>query len=48
MRVQYVHFSEPEKEKVCDSVELNRRDTQFRRTFFTGPEDPMKPQEECQ
>ena len=46
MKIKYVHFSEPEKEKVCNSVKLNERDTFFRRAFFTGPEDPLKPQEE--
>lgn len=46
MKIKYVHFSEPEREKMCDSVELNRKDTFFRRSFFTGPEDSMKPQDE--
>lgn len=36
MKIKYVHCSEPEKEKVCDSVKLNERDTFFRRSFFYG------------
>lgn len=46
MKIKYVHFSDPETERTCDSVRLNEMDTFFRRSFFTGPEDPMKPQEE--
>lgn len=45
MKIKYIHFTEPEKEKVCDSVALNERDTNFRRAFFSGPWDPMRPQE---
>ena len=46
MKIKYIHSSEPEREKMCDSVELNKRDTYFRRSFFTNPDDPLKPQDE--
>lgn len=46
MKIKYIHSSEPEREKICDSVALNKRDTYFRRSFFTNTDDPLKPQDE--
>lgn len=45
MKIKYIHFSEPEKEKVCDSVVLNKRDAFFRMSLF-NEKFSTKPQEE--
>lgn len=45
MKIKYVHVSDPQKEKLCDTVVWNKSETRFTRRFFR-PEEPMTPQDE--
>ena len=44
MKIKYVHFSEPEKEKVFDTQNSYRDHLNFVRLFFPG-ENPKTPKE---